>query len=392
MKFKILFLFSLIFNLVVFQASAQELSQGTIDSVISAYQKYKDISIPPIVVPTVIEVSFDEEFFERFDFAVFDTTKNSFEPYFFKQETFNNKIPVSIVANTDAGLVNAGNMIDDDNRTYTEFALPESTQGRSQIVLSSLSPIVSSSLTLILDNHVALPNSVEIRSSADDGAEKIVVANKKMSQQTIYFPKTASNKWTILLAYSQPLRITELRLLQENATKTSYHTLRFLSQPSHAYRIYFDPDRQVTPQVGEIGNLASDKDVVILPPVLSQNNPSYKMADIDKDGVPDIHDNCVSVANSDQQDVNTNGRGDVCDDFDRDGLINSQDNCPNTPNRDQADRDGDQIGDVCDKEESRVTERYVWIPWVGIGFAALVLIILFALTVKSLKEGRQSNQ
>ena len=138
--------------------------------------------------------------------------------------------------------------------------------------------------------------------------------------------------------------------------------------------------------LGEAGNLASNEEVVRIPELFTILNPIYKIADIDNDGLPDIADNCVSIANSDQTDENNNGKGDACDDFDRDGPINSLDNCPNLPNYDQKDADGDKIGDVCDKEESRITEQYPWIPWVGIGFAGVVLIILFAFTAMTPKK------
>jgi len=110
---------------------------------------------------------------------------------------------------------------------------------------------------------------------------------------------------------------------------------------------------------------------------------AYVIADIDEDGIPDIYDNCVSTKNSNQEDIDNNGRGDDCEDFDKDGLMNIDDNCINNPNRNQQDIDGDGIGDVCDFEESRFTEKYKWIPWVGISFAGIILIILFALVIKS---------
>jgi len=123
----------------------------------------------------------------------------------------------------------------------------------------------------------------------------------------------------------------------------------------------------------------------------SKANPFYTKADIDKDGIPDIFDNCVSIANKDQTDINNNNRGDACEDFDKDGITNDKDNCPNDPNRNQRDVDGDGIGEVCDTEESRITEKHKWIPWLGIIFALIVIIVLFVITAKS-KESPESEE
>jgi len=379
MKYKILILSVFLAFSFILTASAQGLQQSSISSVISAYRFYKDIDSISINVPTVVEIPFATDFIERFDFAVLDKNINSFEPHYFKQETLVNEIPVSVSTIPNTGGVNR--MIDKDTRTYADFLLPENTQGQVQITLSSPSPITSSILTILLDNNVALPTSIEIRAFVD-GQNRIVVANRRMDQQTIRFPQTTSNRWQITFSYGQPLRISELRLNQDNATKSSTRAIRFLAQPSHSYRIYFDSDRSAKAPVGEAGNLASAQDVLVAQASPSQNNPNYVIADTDSDGVPDVRDNCVSISNSDQQDVNNNGRGDVCDDFDQDGIINSKDNCPDNPNRDQRDTDGDGIGDVCDKQESRITEQYPWIPWIGIGFAAIVLIVLLALTAR----------
>ena len=387
MKFRI----SLLLGIIIFSAAtanAQVMTQDSIFNVINAYRYFKEVDNLSINVPTVVEVPFADEFIERFDFAVLDKTTNSFEPHFFRQERFVNQIPISVRANS--GLSVADYLVDNNVNTYAEFDLSENEQGRVQIVLTSVYPITSSALTTLLDNYVALPSSVEIRATIS-GIERIVLANRRMDQQTIRFPQTTSNRWVVTFIYGQPLRVTELRLIQENAAETSSRTLRFLAQPGHTYRIYFDPDRQAAPPVGEAGNLAISEGVLQIAYVSPRNNPNYTIADMDKDGVSDLRDNCVSVANSDQEDINSNCRGDTCDDFDQDSIMNNKDNCPNLPNRDQRDTDDDGLGDVCDKEESRVTERYPWVPWIGIGFAALVLIVLFALTFRSSRSKTTQN-
>jgi len=381
---QVLFLSLIVFSLT-FTTYAIEKPIDPVDpvaSVISAYRSYKDVGEISIKVPTVVEIPFVDEFIERFDFAILNKTTNAFEPHFFRQETFTNEIPVSVSASPDSGSANH-QMSDNDTRTYADFPLPDSTQGQVVITLSSTNPITSSALTALLDNNVALPSSVEIRAMVN-GQNRIVVANQRMNQETVRFPQTISNQWIITFTFGQPLRISELVLNQDNVTRSNTRVIRFLAQPTHQYRIYLNSDRSVIAPVGEAGNLVSVKDVLKVSSVSSQDNASYVISDIDADKIPDIRDNCVSVANPDQLDVNKNERGDVCDDFDQDGLINSKDNCPDNPNANQADVDNDKIGDACDKEESRITEKHKWLPWVGMGFAGLVLVVLFAITARGM--------
>jgi len=349
-----------------------------IDSVISAFQQYKDIEKIPIVIPTVVEIPFDSEFLTRTDFAVFNKTKNVFEPYFFKDEKFKNQIPVIVSANAS----NPEKMIDNDTRTYTEFLLSDNFSGRAEITITGQKQFASSMLKVLLDNHVALPSSIELSVDTNIG-RKIVIATKRMDAETIYFPRTISNIWHIIFTYNQPLRIAEIYLEQEDATQVSTKALRFLARPNEVYRIYFNPDRQITSFIGETGDLISNSNIMRISSPSSQTNPTYIMADIDADGIPDIKDNCVFMANPKQEDINNNNKGDACEDFDRDGVINSLDNCPNHPNKNQQDTDGDGIGDVCDDQESRITERYQWLPWLGIGIATLVILTFFVLTARS---------
>jgi len=75
------------------------------------------------------------------------------------------------------------------------------------------------------------------------------------------------------------------------------------------------------------------------------------VADTDNDGFSDDSDNCPSISNPDQADLDRDGQGDVCDeDQDNDGILNANDNCPLVENPDQEDGDNDGIGDVCDDD------------------------------------------
>ncbi|XP_062539279.1 cartilage oligomeric matrix protein-like [Armigeres subalbatus] len=94
-------------------------------------------------------------------------------------------------------------------------------------------------------------------------------------------------------------------------------------------------------------------------PVGTAGNGVLCAADSDQDGYPDkalscsepqcAQDNCLSLPNSGQEDLNGNGIGDVCEkDADLDGVDNKYDNCPSKSNRGQQDIDEDKIGDACD--------------------------------------------
>lgn len=78
-----------------------------------------------------------------------------------------------------------------------------------------------------------------------------------------------------------------------------------------------------------------------------QVRPVDRPGDRDRDGVSDAEDNCPMTYNPFQEDMDRDGKGDLCDDSDGDGILDARDNCPAVPNREQVDSDGNGIGDAC---------------------------------------------
>jgi len=337
-------------------------------------------SVPSIVVPTVVEVSLPKQRLERPEFLVFDES-NKIIPSYYREEYTVQPTPIRVQSHEtyESPFLHKGThaLIDKDYRTGVQYELPEEGEGSITIDITSDQVIKSSGLNFTLEKNVALPTSIEIRSRDESGSIKTVLAKSRMSSGQVKFIPTTSNYWTITLTYAQPLKINELLLTQTDAESNVERGLRFLAQPNTSYTIYQNPDRSVDVPYVESGNLRDDEEMLILPRVPLQINSLFRPADRDKDGVQDTIDNCVSLENPDQTDIDNNGRGDVCDDWDRDGVLNSNDNCPNVPNRSKIDTDGDGIGDACDNEENRLTERHTWVPWVGMGTAAIILVGLF---------------
>jgi alpha-tubulin suppressor-like RCC1 family protein len=79
---------------------------------------------------------------------------------------------------------------------------------------------------------------------------------------------------------------------------------------------------------------------------------SFGQPYIDDVSITTVTDNCPSVANADQVDIDQDGLGNACDsDNDNDGVENGSDNCPLHTNADQLDTDGDGLGNVCDPDD-----------------------------------------
>ena len=347
------------------------------------FRSVAPLTLPEIKVPTVINVQLPSDFSYRRNVVVYNKTSEIFEPSIIIGSE--EKITPQNVNTSYIGNFAPSFLIDGFYDTYQDFDLPQEGSGEVSIVYSYRDSIKSNSLYLALDRYVALPNSITVKAEIN-GDEKIILAKHRPLSSTIVFPENASKRWIIEFVYSQPLRISELDIQNLSSAKTS-SSLRFLAKPGSEYEIYLDPEVVVPIPTKESPNRNDPqgiKEASIAGAIIA--NKYYREADSDFDRIPDIKDNCVRTANTDQVDVDQNGRGDACDDYDRDGVINFLDNCIDEPNSNQADIDNDTIGDVCDGDESRITEKYPGIVWGGIIFAGLVFIGLFAFVAIQIRK------
>jgi hypothetical protein len=352
------------------------------------FQQMFTVPAQDILVPTVIEVPLPDLAGSRTQFLVVEEATDAYIGSFFQREFATEPVSITVKVNGTP----RSSLVDDNQKTNETFPVPETGAGLVEFFVEGTEAFSAASLVIDLAQNVSLPVSVQVKADVD-GEEQTVLANTSPRSTHIRFPQVTATNWYVAMEYIQPLRINELRFVQDDIQTDRYNSLRFLAQPETEYQVYLDPELFVSIATTEAGNLTTDQDVLVLDETaVVQANPTFAFADSDSDTIADQVDNCVSVANPEQIDINQNGRGDVCDDYDKDGVINSVDNCQDTPNRNQADEDGDNIGDVCDEGESRVTEKYAWIPWAAMGGAILVFGTLFWIMLRRMRSEQTSGK
>lgn len=372
----------LVFTVVFFPIGA--LAQGDKESLpdaektLSVFEQMLSVATP-VLIPTVVDIPVSDPAFRVHDAVVYEETTKQFQPYLYRETQTFSRAQAIVSTNSRLSMGTATSLVDGNGDTLAEFPAEEESSSIVELMVTFSRPVSLSGLTLSLDRYVALPQSVAVSVPSADGVStpRILLAQSSLSGTSVRFPKLTTSSLILRLWYGQPLRIREINFLEEDIPSMSESSVRFLARPGERYTLYAYSDGGYIAPVGESANLSDNTDVKRLFGGKMIANPLYRPADSDGDGVIDRKDNCVGLANGDQHDENRNGRGDVCDDYDRDGVMNSQDNCPAHPNRMQGDTDRDGQGDTCDSEESRITEKYAWMPWVAIGLGIVVVGGLF---------------
>lgn len=366
--------------LALFAVQGTVFAAGT-PQVQSSFRSTANVTLSrAIVVPTIASVTLPAEVADSQVFGVYNTADDAFLPYEVRRAA-SNAVSVQV---TGAGLEAAAlaPLTDQNHATVVDFPLPEipGAQGSVTLQYEFEVPITSDSLRMSLSQYVVRPTAITIRADSN-GQTRTVLARTRPEGNTVSFPALTSRVWTVTLEFSQPLRFTELTLVNTDVVETSA-TLLFLAQPGKSYVLYSNPEVVILQETGERPQFSDLTAAVSGSLTGGKVNGAYKPADSDQDGIADFSDNCPRITNADQVDIDTSGRGDVCEDFDQDSVMQGTDNCPDVPNRDQADIDRDGAGDACDTEESRVTEQYPWIVWGGLMFAVLVFAGLFYVALR----------
>lgn len=355
-----------------------------IDLQISQFKLYRDVLTPVTgTIPEVVEVPTLNPTYTS-GFLIVDQSTHTRVP----TNTFLTwkKTEIENMVESDG----FPKLTDNNQETYASYAYTATNHEASIMLTATDGPVTSSRISITLDSYVEAPDTVELYALIG-GVRRTVVAKRPLSSLDFYFPETESEEWELVLNYTQPLRIREVKLHDANKRVEQVPetvVLRFLAQPKTSYRIYENDEKitsaslQETREDSSILNIPQNKIRKVTPKNVEMNT-LYREPDADGDTIPDSQDNCKTIQNLDQVDENSNGKGDLCEDYDYDGFTNNIDNCKLLPNRDQRDADSDGVGDVCDSGESRLTEKYPWLPWVGIISAFVVLIGLFAVTVKT---------
>ncbi len=274
----------------------------------------------------------------------------------------------------------------DSNYATTYNFETDGTETTTTLMYDAGRTIRSSQLHINLDLNVRQPTSIYLYTK-DATPASLVVADQPLSGSILLFPETTARIWEIRIIHKQLLRISEVSIWPSSNSLITSYNIRFLAQPNRSYKLYLQPNAGINMPIAPYVDLQVDPlEILYIATPPTTFNPDYREGDLDNDTVPDNRDNCPDTANTDQKDVNNNGKGDACEDFDHDTIINSVDNCPDKPNIDQQNTDSDAYGDVCDPEESRITERYGWLPWMGIilGFGSVAFV--FMITTKHTKK------
>jgi len=245
-------------------------------------------------------------------------------------------------------------------------------------------------------DHSAYSNVAEIYTPDPSLAIPTNLVATAMSEESIYVHWDFAADDTTDIGFQvergnsscAPESFTSVTILSQDSTHTLASILNFsdtglMPNTTYCYRVravkattdyslYSNTDSATTLQPGATP-LPTPVPTPTATPTATPSStatPTPSPTDTDGDGIPNSIDNCPTVANHDQHDLDGDHIGDACDpdadgdgvsntdelahgtdplnaDTDGDGIDDGSDNCPTVANHDQADSNHDGRGDAC---------------------------------------------
>jgi len=343
-------------------------------------------------IPILYEIIIPKNLITSNDGNFYMYNETSSNPQEYSQKIIENTSPKYAIRDITSS--RATSVLSDLNtETYLEYEINGSNQ--AIIGINYEQEVTSDRLVFDLPKNAINPSFVTIKTSDSNlgnSSGRIILNRVRVNSNRVNFPSTRSKNWIIEFEYNQPFRLSEIKF--ETKPENYSYSIKFLAQANEEYALYLNSTYQFVSEFAEKNRVYYYDNIeskVKLTLSNLQANYEFNQIDSDFDEVPDKKDNCSTYPNPDQVDLNENGIGDLCEDIDFDGRLSYEDNCPNISNPFQFDEDNDGKGNECDQEESRLPERYPFLPYAGIGISTLVILGLFYVVYKNSKKEEQGN-
>ncbi len=333
----------------------------------SRYEEKTEITVKGIVTPKIVQYNTHSPI-EGETLLLTDFIKTV--PHRWMRTTpiiDNTNLTVSNISSPFSGTPSA--LLDQNNSTL--FAFEPQENGNYSVTISFAEPTVVRSVDINLGSGIIPPKKVSVSAVFADGKNGKLISRGDFSP-VLELPNLG-NPISLSFIFETPhvLQIADISFTGEQK-ELQTNSILFFAEEGKTYTLYSKPHFGYATYTPDPQPLVNDEKTPIfsLPP--AQKNPAFHN-DFDGDGILDEKDLCPKDADSNNTDIDTNGRGDVCEDPDIDGIFSIKDNCPFVYNPGQEDKDQDKKGNACDTEENRWTENNPFLFWSIMGGIVVLL-------------------
>lgn len=358
-----------VFLFVLTPVSQAKIMQVLVDD-ITRFQQKMDFKVTGITTPKVVTYEMTNRL-GRF-VSLKNLTKNTVVNFSKKNVSTTPRWTLPVSETSTLIDANTGFIQDDNQSSYITFDANSDTK---HVTFTNPGLWAPSALNLSLGANTSRPKSVTIEAILPGTSQWSVIVDKASFKNQLTFPQIQPKQIRVLFETNNLLRLSELEWTTTNRQSNHSTQISFWAEEGDEFTLFIQPSfGQKALSINSTNPIRTDSSTPLFTlPSSAPKNPVYN-PDFDKDGLNDNHDLCPQVADSSNADLDSNGKGDVCEDPDQDRINSSLDNCPFVANRDQTDTDADGTGDACDDMVNQKSENSEL--WINLSFGLMILALL----------------